>query len=255
VLNNSQYKPAADLLQVRLDSVQENKHTAVRQWATDRENEQLIGNIKSHVAQEKVLQDSIKQLVKKVDPLAETSDTNYVFLKFVIDYLPTGLVGLLIAVIFLAGWGSIAAALNSLSSTTVVDIHKKFIEKDCSSSRDYRLSRMYTLGWGIFCVITAMFATRMGSLIEAVNILGSLFYGVILGIFLVAFYMKKIKGTAVFIAAIISEGLVVTLYTLNELKYFPLGFMWLVVVGAVSVMLLSAIFQLFIKKARPADLA
>ena len=165
------------------------------------------------------------------------------------------MVGLLIAVIFLAGWGSIAAALNSLSSTTVVDIHKKFIEKDCSSSRDYRLSRMYTLGWGIFCVITAMFATRMGSLIEAVNILGSLFYGVILGIFLVAFYMKKIKGTAVFIAAIISEGLVITLYTLNELKYFPLGFMWLVVVGALSVMLLSAIFQLFIKKARPADLA
>lgn len=255
VLNKSQYKPAADLLQIRLDSVQENKHTAVRQWANDRENEQLIGNIKSHVAQEKVLQDSIKQLVKKVDPLAETSDTNYVFLKFVIDYLPTGLVGLLIAVIFLAGWGSIAAALNSLSSTTVVDIHKKFIEKDCSSSRDYRLSRMYTLGWGIFCVITAMFATRMGSLIEAVNILGSLFYGVILGIFLVAFYMKKIKGTAVFIAAIISEGLVITLYTLNELKYFPLGFMWLVVVGALSVMLLSAIFQLFIKKARPADLA
>jgi hypothetical protein len=255
VLNKSQYKPAADLLQIRLDSVQENKHTAVRQWANDRENEQLIGNIKSHVAQEKVLQDSIKQLVKKVDPLAETSDTNYVFLKFVIDYLPTGLVGLLIAVIFLAGWGSIAAALNSLSSTTVVDIHKKFIEKDCSSARDYRLSRLYTLGWGIFCVITAMFATRMGSLIEAVNILGSLFYGVILGIFLVAFYMKKIKGTAVFIAAVISEALVITLYTMNELKYFPLGFMWLVVVGALSVMLLSAIFQLFIKKARPADLA
>ncbi len=177
------------------------------------------------------------------------------FLKFVIDYLPTGLVGLLIAVIFLAGWGSIAAALNSLSSTTVVDIHKKFIEKDCSSARDYRLSRLYTLGWGIFCVITAMFATRMGSLIEAVNILGSLFYGVILGIFLVAFYMKKIKGTAVFIAAVISEALVITLYTMNELKYFPLGFMWLVVVGALSVMLLSAIFQLFIKKARPADLA
>jgi len=204
-----------------------------------------------HVTEEKVLQDSIKKLVKKVDPLAETSDTNYVFLKFVIDYLPTGLIGLLIAVIFLAGWGSIAAALNSLSSTTVVDIHKKFIEKNCTPAQDYRLSRLYTLGWGIFCVITAMFATRMGSLIEAVNILGSLFYGVILGIFLVAFYMKKIRGTAVFIAAIISEMLIISLYTLNELKYVPLGFMWLVVVGSLSVMLLSATIQLFIKKPDP----
>lgn len=248
VLNNSPLKPQADQLQSKLDSVQASKHVVVKQWVNDRENENLIGNIKSHVAWEKVLQDSIKLLVKKVDPLAETTDTNYVFLKFVIDYLPTGLVGLLIAVIFLAGWGSIAAALNSLSSTTVVDIHKKFIEKDCSDLRDYRLSKMYTLGWGLFCVITAMFATRMGSLIEAVNILGSLFYGVILGIFLVAFYMKKIRGTAVFIAAIISEVLVIVLFTLNQQDLVPLGFLWLVVVGAISVMLLSAILNVIIKK-------
>ena len=248
VLNNSPLKPAADQLQSKLDSVQASKHVVVRQWVNDRDNENLVGNIQSHVAQEKVLQDSIKQLVKKVDPLAETSDTNYVFLKFVIDYLPTGLVGLLIAVIFLAGWGSIAAALNSLSSTTVVDIHKKFIEKNCTDAQDYRLSKLYTLGWGLFCMITAMFATRMGSLIEAVNILGSLFYGVILGIFLVAFYMKKIRGTAVFIAAIISEALVIVLFTLNQQDVVPLGFLWLVVVGAVSVMLLSAILNIIIKK-------
>lgn len=248
VLNNSPLKPAADQLQSKLDSVQASKHVVVRQWVNDRENENLIGNIKLHVSQEKVLQDSIKLLVKKVDPLAETSDTNYVFLKFVIDYLPTGLVGLLIAVIFLAGWGSIAAALNSLSSTTVVDIHKKFIEKNCTHLRDYRLSKLYTLGWGLFCVVTAMFATRMGSLIEAVNILGSLFYGVILGIFLVAFYMKKIRGTAVFIAAIISEVLVIVLFTLNQQDHVPLGFLWLVVVGALSVMLLSGILNVIIKK-------
>src|SRR5690606_24144622 len=112
------------------------------------------------------------------------------------DYLPMGLVGLLIAVIFLAAWGSIAAALNSLSSSTVVDIHKKFIEKDCSVDRDFKLSKLYTLGWGLFCIATAMFATQMGSLVEAVYILGSLFYGVILGIFLVAFSMKQSRGAA-----------------------------------------------------------
>ena len=248
VLNRSQYKAQADELQLRLDSVQLNKHMVVKQWMKDRENQGHLNNIKSHLQQEKVIQDSVKLLVKKVDSFAETNDTNYIFLKFVIDYLPTGLVGLLIAVIFLAGWGSIAAALNSLASTTVVDIHKKFIEKDCTNQRDYRLSKLYTLGWGIFCMITAMFATRMGSLIEAVNILGSLFYGVILGIFLVAFYMKKISGSAVFIAAIISELIVIVLYFLNEIKYFPLGFMWLVVVGALCVMLFSFIFQAFMKK-------
>ena len=114
--------------------------------------------------------------------------------------------------------------------------------------RDYKLSKMYTLGWGVFCIITAMFATRMGSLIEAVNILGSLFYGVILGIFLVAFYMKKIRSTPVFVAAIISETLVISLFLLNESKQVPLAFLWLCVIGALSVMGLAWVFNKFMKK-------
>jgi SSS family transporter len=248
VLNTSEYKGLANQLQLKLDSVQSSKQAVVRQWMGDRENETLVNNIKAHLHEEKVIQDSVKSLVKKVDALAETSDTNYVFLRFVIDYLPTGLVGLLIAVIFLAGWGSIAAALNSLASTTVVDIHKKYIEKNCSSLRDYKLSRWYTFGWGVFCMITAMFATKMGSLIEAVNILGSLFYGVILGIFLVAFYMKRVGGGAVFIAAIITEIVTIVLFFLDKNKHIALGFMWLVVLGALMVMLLSAVFNAFMKK-------
>ncbi|HUQ66332.1 MAG TPA: sodium:solute symporter [Flavitalea sp.] len=253
-LSNSKYKAEAAHLQTRFDSVQGSKQTIVRQWVNDKENLQLIDHIKLHLQQEKVIQDSVKSLVKKVDSFSETIDTNYIFLKFVIDHLPQGLIGLLIAVIFLAGWGSIAAALNSLSSTTVVDIHKKFIEKNCSGTRDYRLSKMYTLGWGGFCIITAMFATKMGSLIEAVNILGSLFYGVILGIFLVAFYMKKVGGTAVFIAAVITELMVVALFFLNQYKYISLGFLWLTMLGALSVMLISAVLNIVIKKARPVDL-
>lgn len=108
------------------------------------------------------------------------SDTNYIFLRFVVDHMPKGLVGLLIAVIFLASWGSIAAALNSLASISVVDIHKKFFRKDSSELEDYSTSKWYTFGWGIFSVFVAQFAGNMGSLIEAVNILGSLFYGTIL---------------------------------------------------------------------------
>ncbi len=143
-----------------------------------------------------------KDVLKRALPGQDVNDTNYIFLRFVIDYLPKGLIGLLIAVIFLAAWGSIAAALNALASCTVVDIHKKFINKDLTEKMDYRISKMYTLFWGIFCIAVAQFASNLGnSLIETVNILGSLFYGVILGIFLVAFWIKQIKGHAVFYGA------------------------------------------------------
>ncbi|MEP7257990.1 MAG: sodium:solute symporter [Flavitalea sp.] len=242
-LKASSLQPVAAKLEQRLDSVQAVKQSLVREWVGNKNNQALIDQIGGHIREEKKLQDSIKMLVTKVDALAETNDTNYIFLRFVIDYLPTGLVGLLIAVIFLAAWGSIAAALNSLASSSVVDIHKKFIEKDCTDKRDYRLSRMYSLGWGLFCIGTAMFATRMGSLIEAVNILGSLFYGVILGIFLVAFYMKKIGGSAVFWSAVLSELLIITLFVMNDNGVISLGFLWLNVIGAVSVMFFAFLFS------------
>jgi SSS family solute:Na+ symporter len=245
VLQRSAFRGEVNKLQQQLDSVESAKHVVVRKWANDKENDVLINEIKGHIAQEKLLTDSAKKLALKADPLSETNDTNYIFLRFVIDFLPKGLVGLLIAVIFLAAWGSIAAALNSLSSTTVVDLHKKFIEKDCTDERDYRLSRRYTLWWGIFCMVVSMFATRMGSLIEAVNILGSLFYGVILGIFLVAFYMKKIGGNAVFYSAVVSELVIILLFVLNGYHIISLGFLWLNVIGALLVMLLAYLFSFF----------
>jgi SSS family transporter len=254
VLNNSQYKGVADALNMQLDSVQDSKRVVIRQWLTDKNNEALINDIHAHLQQEKVIQDSVKTLVTKIDPLAETNDTNYIFLRFVIDYLPAGLVGLLIAVIFLAAWGSIAAALNSLSSTSVVDLHKKFINKNCTVERDFKMSRRYTWIWGVFCIVAAMFATRMGSLIEAVNILGSLFYGVILGIFLVAFFLKRVGGQAVFISAVISEIFILLLFALNEFNVIGLEFLWLNVIGALSVMGLALVIELFIKK-RPPDQA
>jgi SSS family solute:Na+ symporter len=229
-------------LERKLDSIQQIKRELVTQWSQQK-NAGAVEGIQSQLAQEKNIRDSVQQLLKKEAPLAESTDTNYIFLRFVIDHLPKGIVGLLIAVIFLAAWGSIAAALNSLASSSVVDVHKKYIEKDCSDIRDYRLSKWYTLGWGIFCMITAMFATRMGSLIEAVNILGSLFYGVILGIFLVAFYVKKISGHAVFYSAIISEAIVVTLFVLAEKDLIQLGFLWLTLVGSVAVILIGLLIQ------------
>ncbi len=185
------------------------------------------------------LRTEYKSVLKKALPGDDANDTNYIFLRFVIDNLPRGLVGLLIAVIFLASWGSIAAALNALASCTVVDIHKKFINKNCSEETDYRISKWYTLAWGIFSIGVAMFAYNLGnSLIEAVNILGSIFYGVILGIFLVAFWIKFVKGKAVFVGSVVSQVLVIVIYNLNLVS-----FLWLNVIGVLLVVVISLIVQ------------
>ena len=188
-----------------------------------------------------------KSYIKQAVPLADINDTNYIFLRFVVDYLPVGLIGLLIAIIFLAAWGSIAAALNSLASCSMIDFHNRFrkpvIMNEEQDGKDYKLSKWYTFAWGVFCIIVAQFANRMGSLIEAVNILGSLFYGVILGIFLVAFYLKKVGGRAVFISAIISEILIITLFILNSYGMFQLSFLWLNAVGALLVVGIALVLQ------------
>ncbi|MBS1760420.1 MAG: sodium:solute symporter [Bacteroidetes bacterium] len=194
-----------------------------------------------------------KAVIKKAIPGEDTKDTNYIFLRFVVDYLPAGLVGLLIAIIFLASWGSIAAALNSLASSTMIDFHKRFSKIEANEEYEYRLSKWYTFGWGVFSIIVAMFAYDLGnSLIEAVNVLGSLFYGVILGVFLVAFLFKKIKnGTVVFWAAILAEILVLSVFVFSKMGFFNLGFLWLNPIGALSVMLFALLLNLCLKKKSP----
>ena len=138
--------------------------------------------------------------MKRNNPAADQNDVNYVFLRFILDYLPHGLIGLLVAMIFISSMGSIAAAYSSLASTTVVDMYRRVWPN--STHDEVVVSRWSTVGWGIFCVLVALFTNRIGSsLIETVNILGSLFYGVILGIFCVAFYVKSIGGRATFWAA------------------------------------------------------
>jgi solute:Na+ symporter, SSS family len=180
-----------------------------------------------------------KTIIKQALPGDDGNDTNFIFLRFVKDNLPAGLIGLLFAVIFLSAWGSIAGALNALAACTVIDFHKKFFAKDETALQDYKISQWYTFGWGIFCIIIAMFAQNIGnSLIEAVNILGSIFYGVILGIFLVAFWIKKIRANAVFWSAIVSEIAVITIY-----KADIISFLWLNVIGAFLVIFFGILLQ------------
>jgi len=193
---------------------------------------------KATIAREKAV-----DLIVKNNDRADKNDSNYVFLTFVTNQLPVGIIGLLIAIIFLASMGSAASGLNSLASTTVVDFYKRLYHKDKESSRDVAVSRWSTVAWGLFCIAVAIFASKLGNLIEAVNILGSLFYGTILGVFLVAFYVKRVNGNQVFLAACITEAMVIVLW-----KYDVMAFLWLNVWGCLSVVALGLLFNLFQKK-------
>ncbi|PBQ30408.1 sodium:solute symporter [Sphingobacteriaceae bacterium] len=182
----------------------------------------------------------VPALIEKNNKKADSNDGNYIFLRFVTEQFPVGVIGLLIAIIFLAAMGSMASGLNSLASTTVVDFYKRIIKKDQSETHYLSASRWATVAWGVFCIVVGIYASKLGNLIEAVNILGSLFYGTILGIFLVAFYMKKINGNSVFLAAIIVEIFIIFAW-LTELT----AFLWLNVIGCLLVMVLAYIIQFF----------
>ncbi|WP_395808742.1 sodium:solute symporter [Daejeonella sp.] len=226
------------------------KQAEIRQLelALDAEDEQAINAhriiLEAADKKTKAIRQQAVDLMKKNDPEAETNDNNYVFLSFVTRYLPQGLIGLLIAIIFLASMGSTASALNSLASTTVVDIYKRLINQNASDEKYLSVSRWITIMWGLLSLLMALFASKMGNLLEAVNILGSLFYGTILGIFVVGFYLKKIGGSATFIAALITEVIVFSCWMMDVM-----AFLWLNVVGCVLVVLIASILQRFKKNA------
>lgn len=255
-LEQSVYKDSFLLVQKKYDLVTSQKQQAVVMYSVAADNNNAVQE-EASLTELKSLQkvsDSLRGQVKKWLNTKEVggdgNDTNYIFLRFVVDHLPVGLVGLLIAIIFLASWGSIAAALNSLASCTMVDFHKRFTKKKESGEDEYRLSKWYTLAWGIFCIVVAMFTYNIGnSLIEAVNVLGSLFYGVILGVFLVAFFIKKIKsGHVVFWAAVLAELLVLMVFIFTKTGVLKMGFLWLNPIGAFGVILFSLLLNSVITK-------
>lgn len=177
-------------------------------------------------------------VMKKNNPDADLDDTNYVFLTFVTQHLPKGLIGLLIAIVCMASMGSTASGLNSLASTTSVDIYKRLINKSGTDLRYLNISKITTFFWGVISIAMALFASKLGNLLEAVNILGSLFYGTILGIFLVAFYFKSVGGKAVFYGAIITEAFVFVAF-----KYDWMAYLWLNLFGCVLVIVFGLILQ------------
>ena len=226
--------------------------SSVRQQDSEHLKDRVIDSLKVLQHRSDSVRARVKGWIASQVPGGDSNDTNYIFLRFVVDHLPAGLVGLLIAIIFLASWGSIAAAINSLASSSMIDFHKRFSTSQSSSEAEYKLSKWYTLGWGIFCIAVAMFTYNIGnSLIEAVNVLGSLFYGVVLGIFLVAFFMPRItSGTLVFWASLVAELVVIVVFLLSRTGVFKLAFLWLNPLGAGLVVLFCVLLQWTTKKNR-----
>lgn len=248
-LEKSIYAPELDKIKADYNLAFERKQAEVNQM-----NEALEADDKTRIdmqrkalqaadEQEKAIRKQVTDLMVKNDEHANTKDNNYIFLSFVTQYLPKGLIGLLIAIIFLASMGSTASALNSLASTTVIDIYKRLIKKDASDHEYLQASRLATVFWGIICIVMALYASKIGNLLEAVNILGSYIYGTILGVFLVAFYVKQVNGRSVFIAALITEVIIVLLGSQDAVAY-----LWLNVIGCVLVVLISLLVQQFIPK-------
>ncbi len=183
--------------------------------------------------QNKAQRSTAKSLIQKANPQAETNDKDYVFISFILDHLPQGLIGLLLAMIFSAAMSSTASELNALSATSLVDLYQ--VQRPGKSEKHYvGMAQLFTFLWGIIAILFASVGNLFENLIQLVNIIGSLFYGTILGVFLVAFFLKQVRGNAIFLAALISEVAIIILYRLDVV-----GFLWLNLIGAVLTVLLA----------------
>ena len=200
---------------------------------------------------EKDLHDEAKVIISKVDNKAETNDKDYVFIYFILHYLPSGLIGLLLAVIFSAAMSSSASGLTALASTTAIDIYKRNIKKEKSEKHFVNATKYFTLLWGVIAIAFACVGTLFENLIQLVNIVGSIFYGTVLGVFLVGFYIKFVKANAIFYSAVISQITIFFIYYYT-IHIYPtgqekLGYLWLNFIGASLTVILSILSQFVIK--------
>ena len=193
--------------------------------------------------QDKLIKKQAKAIITKADALVETNDKDYVFIHFILHNLPKGLIGLLLAVILSAAMSSTASELNALASTTVIDLYKRNVANEYDEAHYVKMTKWFTLGWGVLAILVACIANLFDNLIQLVNIIGSIFYGNVLGIFLLAFFFKFVKSNAVFIAAIITQLLIIFVWKADWLP-----FLWLNALGCGLVILIASLIQLFSEK-------
>lgn len=269
--NSSGLERAADLgyngqIEIHKDhfnEIQFHKQEAIAKWlkADGHAKLELEDDIRHFEAEAQAEREEVKDFLQAVDPSIERKDSDYIFLTFVLDYMPVGIVGLLLAVIMSAAMSSTAGELNALASTTVVDFVQRLrlTSKDETIDSNYEvrrkeldedsegvilsMSKMFTALWGLLAIVIALSANLVDNLIQLVNILGSLFYGTILGIFIIAFFLKKIKAKAVFISAIIAEVAVLLTHTLNITDVIEIGYLMYNVIGCGIVLFMALILS------------
>jgi Na+/proline symporter len=236
-VEQSNYKEEFNHLEATLSQIQELK----RMHLLDENNVDLKEVARLDI-REKEIRKEAKSLINKAAPNIETNDKDYVFISFILKYLPQGLIGLLLAVILSAAMSSTASELNALAATTVVDLYKRN-RNNLSETHYVNASKFFTLFWGIIAILFASFGSLYENLIQLVNIIGSIFYGTILGVFVVAIFLKRIKGQAIFYAALISEALIIYIFYLDVL-----GYLWLNVIGTILTILLGYLLQFTLPK-------
>ncbi|OAZ05565.1 sodium:solute symporter [Flavobacterium succinicans] len=256
VIENSKYKKEYQALENKLNALSEDKKVInllyIDQLNQDYDNPTLRKELVALSNKEKDLRDRAKDIITKADPDSETNDKDYVFFHFVLNYLPKGLIGLLLAVILSAAMSSTASGLSALASTTAIDIYKRNLKTEKSETHYLNATKFFTLMWGVIAILFACIGTLFENLIQLVNIIGSIFYGTVLGIFLVGFYLKKVQSQAVFYSAVISQVTIFIIYYF-AIYIYPsdeekLGYLWLNFIGALLTIVLSILIQMLCKK-------
>jgi len=244
---NSEYASVYQNLMDRNEQLQNEKHNVAIQYG---ESLKSPSSEETTIYKDKMMQldvaendtrEKAKKIIAATKQDVETNDKDYVFIHFILNNLPRGLIGLLLAVILSAAMSSTASELNALASTTTIDIYKRNLKSEISEEKLVKASKYFTLGWGIIAIIFASFANLFDNLIQLVNIIGSIFYGNVLGIFLLAFFIKYVNSNAVFIAAIITQIIVIFAYVFDTMEY-----LWLNLLGCGLVILIAIILQTII---------
>ncbi|HTV62301.1 MAG TPA: sodium:solute symporter [Verrucomicrobiae bacterium] len=242
-------------LQQQFTEAYAQKERDIRQWLDARHAGNRVAEsaaraqAQTALARVNAVRDEAKTVMQANDPGVNGNDADYVFVTFVLDHLPHGLIGLLIAAFFAAALQSKAAELNALGSTTTVDFYRHLLKREASDAHYVAASKWFTLFWGLVALAFALFANLVENLIQAVNIVGSVFYGVMLALFVAAFFLKRIGGTAIFWAALAAQTLVFVLYfTLN------ISYLWYNLIGCAACVLLSLALQAALgSPKKPAD--
>ncbi len=242
---------AQRLRAIEADFVQthEEKRRHIEAWLQARHDGDATAEVTAHKAVQAAHQRSedirkeAKTALENADPPAKTNDADYVFITFILDHLPHGVIGLLVAAFFAAALSSKAAELNALGSTTIVDFYQHLVKREATDRHYVIASKCFIVMWGLVAIAFALFANMTENLIQAANIVGSVFYGVVLGLFLVAFFVPWVGGTAVFWAALAAQSLVIFLYFCLPYLWVEISYLWYNLIGCAACVLFSIVLQ------------